>query len=72
MIVITRNGQTTVIRGWRAWLLGALAFVVSLAALAVFAFLFFGMALTIGLVALIAIPALAITGLLASVFGRRP
>ena len=27
MIVITRNGKTTVITGWRAWLIGAGVFV---------------------------------------------
>ena len=25
MILISRNGKTTVITGWRAWLLGAIA-----------------------------------------------
>ena len=27
MIVITRNGKTTVITGWRAWLIGVVVFV---------------------------------------------
>ena len=29
MIVIQRNGETTVITGWRAWLIGAVALVLT-------------------------------------------
>jgi hypothetical protein len=70
MIVISRNGQTTVISGWRAWLLGAVTFVVAMLILAVIAFVFVGLAITIGAIAMIVIPALVVVALLASLFGR--
>ena len=42
MIVITRNGKTTVITGWRAWLIGVVVFVATTILLALFAFLALG------------------------------
>ena len=44
MIVIERDGKTIVITGWRAWLLGAVAVVVTTAVLAALAFLVMGIA----------------------------
>ncbi len=72
MIVMTRNGRTTVITGWRAWLLGAVAFLATILVLALMAFLFLGIAVTIGAVAMIMVPAAIIVALLGSMFGRRP
>ncbi len=61
MLIVTRDGKTTVIRGWRAWLVwaalcaGAAVFIVLAAAL------FLGFALTLALFLLFVVPlALAI------------
>lgn len=64
MIVITRNGKTTVVTGWRAWLVGAAAFLVTWLAFALLVFVWIGAALTIGIMALLALPALILIGLL--------
>ena len=71
MIVITRNGQTTVLTGWRAWLVGAVAFVVSFVLVALFAFFVFGLAITLGAILLILVPVAIGFALLASVFTGR-
>jgi hypothetical protein len=71
MIVITRNGQTTVLTGWRAWLVGTVAFIVSFVLLALFTFLALGIAFTIGAVLLIIVPLAIGFALLASVFAGR-
>jgi hypothetical protein len=72
MFVITRNGKTTVITGWRAWLLGAAVFVVMTILLAVFAVLVLGLAVTVTMIVLIAVPVAIGIALLASVFRSRP
>jgi hypothetical protein len=54
VIVIQRNGRTTVITGWRAWLLGAVLFVGLTLLMAVLAFVVLGIAVTLGAVLLIA------------------
>ena len=56
MIVIQRNGETTVITGWRAWLVGAVAFVVTTLVMGVVAFVLLGVAITVGAVLMIVIP----------------
>ena len=53
MIVIQRNGQATVITGWRAWLVGAVAFVVATLLMAVMVFVMLGVAITVGAVLMI-------------------
>jgi hypothetical protein len=65
MIVIYRNGERTVITGWRSWLIVAVA--VSLTALIVVAAigLVFGIALTVGAVLLFAIPIALVLALIA-------
>lgn len=68
MIVITRNGNTTVITGWRAWLIGLAAFVVATALLFVIAFVMLGVAITAGAVLLIVVPVAVGVALLASLF----
>ena len=45
MIVIQRNGETTVITGWRAWLVGAALFVVTTLVVGFVAFLLLGVGL---------------------------
>ena len=68
MIVITRNGKTTVITGWRAWLIGAAVFVAAIALLFVIAFVMLGVAITVGAVLLIVVPVAVGVALLASLF----
>ena len=71
MIVINRNGQPTVITGWRAWLIGAVAFVASVLLFAVIAFVMLGVAVTIGAVLLIVVPTAILMAFLASALGRK-
>jgi hypothetical protein len=68
MIVIERNGKTTVLTGWRAWLAGAAAVLIATLMIAGVAFLAFGLALTVGLVLLIVVPVAIGVGLIASLF----
>jgi len=71
MIVISRNGKTTVLTGWRAWGVG---FAVALAvwvAFSILAVVVAGTALTIGLVLLMLVPAAGLAALLQLAFGRR-
>ena len=72
MIVISRNGKTTVISGWRAWLVGAVAFAVTTILVALFAFLALGIALTVTLLVFIAVPVAIGIALIASLFRPRP
>ena len=71
MIVITRNGKTTVITGWRAWLVGVVVFVATTTLLALFAFLALGVALTLTMVVFIAVPVAIGVALIASLFRPR-
>ena len=72
MIVISRNGKTTVISGWRAWLVGALVFVATTTLVALFALLALGMALTVTMLVLIAVPVAIGVALIGSLFRSRP
>ena len=71
MIVIQRNGETTVITGWRAWLIGAVALVLTTVLIGLIAFLLLGVAITVGAVLMIVVPVAIGLALLASVFRRR-
>jgi hypothetical protein len=71
MIVITRNGKTTVITGWRAWLMGVAIFLAATAFLFVIAFVMLGVAITAGAVLLIVVPAVVGVAILASLFRRQ-
>ncbi len=68
MIVISRNGKTTVITGWRAWLMGAAAFVAASGLLFVMVFVMLGVAITVGAVLLIVVPVAIGVAILASLF----
>ncbi len=68
MIVITRNGRTTVLTGWRAWLAGAAIFTVATLLFAVIAFVLLGVAITVGAVLLIVVPVAIGIAILASLF----
>lgn len=70
-IVIMRNGKTTEYRGWRAWLVGAAAFVMTFAVLAGVVFLLLGIAAGIGALLLLLIPAAIVLSVLAWAFGGR-
>jgi hypothetical protein len=70
MIVITRNGRTTVLTGWRAWLVGAAAFLALSLLFAVIAFVVLGIAVTVGAVLLIVVPIAIGIALIASLFSR--
>ena len=70
MIVITRNGKTTVITGWRAWVISAVAIAATWLVLALIVFFMIGAAVTVGLFLLLAIPAVVLVGLASGMFGR--
>jgi hypothetical protein len=71
VIVIERDGKTIVITGWRAWVIGAVAVVVTTAVLAALAFLVLGIAVSMVAFLLIVMPAVAIVVLMAWVFQPR-
>lgn len=71
MIVFTRNGKTVVLTGWRAWLVSAATFILVWGLLGLLAFIVIGVGLTVGVLMLLAIPALVGVALLASAFNRR-
>lgn len=71
MLVVEKNGRTAVVSGWRAWLLALGVVLGAVAALALLAFVFLGIALTIGAVLLVAVPVVIGFAILGSLFGRR-
>jgi len=68
VIVIQRNGKTTVISGWRAWLAAAGVFVLVTAVLWVIAFVLLGVAITVGTILLIVVPVIVAVAIVASLF----
>lgn len=71
LIVITRTGNTTVITGWRAWLLGAATVALVWLIMALVIFVWAGMAITLGIILLLAIPAVLVVALLWRMFGKK-
>jgi hypothetical protein len=71
MIVISRNGKTTLISGWRAWLVGALVFGVTTTLVALCAVLVLGIALTLTMLLFIAVPVAIGVALLTSLLRPR-
>jgi hypothetical protein len=71
VIVITKNGKTTIITGWRAVLIGTAAFLGTVLMLGLLAFVMLGVAVTLSALALIVLPAAVIVALLASLFSAR-
>ncbi len=71
-IVITRNGRTAVISGWRAWVLGAAVLLAAWCALALIVFFLVGVAITVGVVLLLLIPASAIVALMGALMRKEP
>ena len=72
MLVIRRNGRTVVLTGWRAWLAGAVIFVLAALLVGFIAFMLLGIAVTVGAVMLILVPIGVGVALIASLFRSRP
>ena len=72
MLVVQRNGRATVVSGWRAWLLALGLVLGAVAAFFFLAFVFLGIALTIGAVVLVVLPIAIGVALIGSMVGRRP
>ena len=71
MLVVEKNGRTTVVSGWRAWLM-ALGVVLGVVAVVGFlGFIFLSVALTVGAVLLIAVPVAIGFAIVGALFGRR-
>jgi len=66
MIVISRNGTTTVYTGWRAWLIAALLAIAIFGGLVLICVFLLGFALTLSVVLLLIVPAVVIAGLIAA------
>ena len=71
MIVLHRNNKTIVLTGWRARAFSLAAIVMLWAILAGFVFVFIGISLSIGIIALLLLPATLIAVLVQAAFGRR-
>ena len=72
MIVIERNGKTVVLTGWRAWLAGTVAFILVWGLLALIALVVVGVGLTLSVLMMLIVPAIAGVALIGSAFNRRP
>ena len=70
VIVITRNGRTVVITGSRAWLMGFGAMLLAWFALAVIVFALVGVAISVGVVLLLLIPAIVIVSIVGSLMRK--
>ena len=68
MLVITRNGKTTVLTGWRAWLAGCAIFAGATLLFFLIVFVLLGVAVTVGTVLLIVVPVAVGLAILASLF----
>jgi hypothetical protein len=66
--IVTINGKTTVVTGWRARLMGFALGLLSVLMFAVIGLLMAGVAITAGAVMLIAIPVVIGAGLVASLY----
>jgi len=72
LLVVQRNGQTTVISGWKAWLMGLGLVLSAIAGFVLLAFLLIGIAITIGALLLVIVPAAIALTLLGAVRRRQP
>jgi len=70
LLVIEKNGRTTVVTGWRALLLAVGTMLGGIAALVFLGFVFLGIALTVGTVLLVVVPAAILVALITSLFRR--
>ncbi|MCA0341719.1 MAG: hypothetical protein LCH61_01280 [Proteobacteria bacterium] len=72
IIVISRNGKSTIITGWRAWLLGIAAIVAAWLLMALVVFVWAGVAVTLGLAFVLVFPALIVAALFWTCLSRKP
>ena len=70
MIIIQRNGEETVLTGWRAWLANAAVFLAVMIPLVLIVLLLLGIAITVGALALIMIPGVIAAALVATAVAR--
>ena len=68
MLVIRRNGKTTVLTGWHAWLAGCAIFAAATLLFFLIVFVQLGVAITVGTVLLIVVPVAVGLAILASLF----
>jgi hypothetical protein len=66
MFVITRNGKTVVLTGWRAWLATSLICLAAALLLVFVAFLVLGITITIAAIMLFVVPLAVVLALLAA------
>ena len=71
MLVVEKNGRTTVVSGWRAWLMALGVVLGAVAAIGFLVFIFLSVALTIGAVLLVAVPIIIGFAIVGSLFSRR-
>ncbi len=71
MLVVEKNGQTTVVSGWRAWLMALGVVLGAVVAIGFLAFIFLSVALTIGAVLLVAVPIVIGFAIIGSLSSRR-
>jgi hypothetical protein len=71
MLVVEKNGRTTVVSGWKGWLMALGIVLGGVAAFIFLAFVFLGIAITIGAVLLIAVPVVIAFAIFGSLFSRR-
>lgn len=69
MFLITRNGKTIVVTGWRAWLAGAIVGIVAALVLVPVAFVVLGLTITLAAVLLFAVPLALLIALIMAAFG---
>ena len=67
---IERRGRTTVITGWRAWLIGLAAFAAASLLMALIFFVFLGVAVTLGAILLVVVPVLVVIAVVAAALQR--
>ena len=66
MIVLSRNGKTVVITGWRAWLIGIAVYAVIAVPIVVVGLLLLGIAITVATLLFFAVPLAIAVGIIAS------
>ena len=72
MFIIVYNGERTILTGWRAWLAGVAVVVIAWLACGFVAFMMLGLAVTLGAIAMLMVPAILIIGLVSWVMrGQR-
>jgi hypothetical protein len=62
VFIVEKNGRPTVVTGWQAVLLTVFSVFIAIAVLALLAIVFLGVAVTLGAVALVVVPAALIAG----------